>query len=92
MSHDEILNLVCRTLSVSIDDLKSTTRNKEVLYARKLSVYYLNNDVPDPHIIAKYFNNSIKTIYRYRGNFYKDLQRDKVLRHYKSLCDAIINN
>ncbi|MFT4221872.1 helix-turn-helix domain-containing protein [Dysgonomonas sp.] len=90
MSHDEILNIVCRELSVSIEDVKSTTRKKRVLYARKLSVYYLNNEVPEPYIIAGYFDSSIKSIYRYRSNFHKELRYNRALRYLKSRCDLAI--
>lgn len=92
MSHDEILILVCQLLSVSIDDLKSTVRKREVVYARKLSVFYLNKKIADPQIIAKYLNKSSDTIYSYRNSFDKELQYNKTLRYLKSQCDAIINN
>lgn len=91
MSPDNIMNTVCQSLFVSVDDIKSTVRKKNVMQARKLSVYYLNKMIGDPQIISTYFSCSVKTIYRYISNFDDELRGDKTLRYIKSLCDKTLN-
>jgi hypothetical protein len=90
MRTDEIINTVCREVGVTPAELKTTTNKKDVLYARKLTVYYLNELIGDAHYFAKLFCVSPYAIYRYRNNFYRDLQGDRTLKFFKSECDKLL--
>jgi hypothetical protein len=92
MRQDEIINIICREIKVSPAELKTTTNKKDVLYARKLAVHYLNEMIGDAHFFAKLFCVSTNTIYRYRNNFYKELQQDRTLKFFKSECDKLLKS
>jgi hypothetical protein len=62
------------------------------MYARKLAVWYLDKQIPDPQIIAKYLNKPAYTISMYRNNFEKQLRADKTLRYLKKQCDNTLKN
>jgi hypothetical protein len=91
MSPDDIINAVYQVTGVTLDEVRTNSRKREIVYARKLITHYTEKIIPDPQIIAKDMNKSTDAIYSYRNNFDKELLYNKTLKFFKNECDKILN-
>ncbi len=82
---DAIVKIVCKKMSVSIEELKSPSRNQKIAHARQIAIYLIRDIMQISYEkIAEYFNKKHPTILF----SYEKIKEEMVLN--SSLKDLII--